>query len=216
MFELNPSYVLALLTVVLTLQSIISAVGKSTVLNWCWNVYSIIASKVGKPEFVELAQKRQELVHINKERKSISAQDQYAKWTKLNRSYDRASAEVKTLVSQVSTEKANVNKAVGMAITILTVVPVWTCRIWYRKTVLFYLPGGYMPHPLEWLLAFPFTVVGGIGIPVWMFAVNSLFRTISFLIGYMLEPAVPKPQKPMDKPAEKTQRPDEKPAEISP
>lgn len=198
MFDLAPTSVLFLLLVVLILQNVISAIGKSTLSNHCWNLYSTVASRAGKAKFVELSKKRSELVQINKDRKSISAQDQYAKWTKLNRNFDRVSADIKTLVEEVSSEKATVNKAVNMALSILTVAPVWFCRVWYRKTVLFYFPKGYFPHAMEWVLALPFTVTGGVGLTVWMYALNSFLSSIIFLIGYLIEPAVKKPVKPVE------------------
>lgn len=199
MLDLAPTSVLSLLLVVLILLNLIKAIGKSSLANQCWNLYSTVASKAGKAKFVELSKKRNELVQINKERKSISAQDQYAKWTKLNRNFDRVSAEVKTLVEEVSSEKATVNKVVNMAVSILTVAPVWFCRVWYRKTVLFYFPKGYLPYALEWAMALPFTVTGGLGLTVWMYALNSFLSSIIFLIGYLIEPAVIKPVKPVEK-----------------
>lgn len=195
MLDLNSSSVLTLILVVLIAKTVITSIGKPTLLNKCWNLYSVVACRAGKPQFVELAKKRQELVQINKERKSISAQDQYAKWTKLNRSFDKLSAEVKTLADQVSTEKATVNKVVNGAVTLLTVAPIWFCRVWYRKTVLFHFPSGYFPGVMEWFLALPFTVKGGVGLTVWMFAVNSVLSSIVFLALYLVEPAVQKPDK---------------------
>lgn len=203
MFDLAASSVLTLIFIVLVLKTVITSIGKSTLLNQCWKVYSDLASKAGKPKFKELVKKRRELVQINMERKSISAQDQYARWTKLNRNYDKLTAEVKSLVDQVSSEKAAVTKVVNTIVTILTVAPIWFCRVWYRKVVLFYFPAGYLPHALEWFLALPFTVTGGVGLTVWMYAVNSVLNLLVFLIGYLMEPAVTKPEKPVDK-VEKT------------
>lgn len=199
MLDLSPTSVLSLLLVVLILKNFISAIGKQSLVNHCWNLYTVVASKTGKPQFVELSKKRNELVQINKERKSISAQDQYAKWTKLNRSYDKLSAEVKILADQMSAEKAAVGKVVGIAITILTVAPVWFCRVWYRKVVMFHFPSGYLPYALEWLLALPFTVTGGVGLTIWMFALNSVLSSAIFLITYLIEPSVAVPQKPVEK-----------------
>lgn len=199
MFDLAPSSILTVVLIVLILKTFIAAIGKNTLLNQCWTVYSDLASRAGKPKFRELVKKRTELVQINKERKSISAQDQYAKWTKLNRNYDKLSAEVKDLVDQVSSEKAAVTKAVNTMVTVLTVAPIWFCRVWYRKAVLFYFPAGYLPHALEWFLALPFTVTGGVGLTIWMYAINSVLSSMVFLIGYLMEPAVAKPEKPTDK-----------------
>ncbi|RKP29256.1 Golgi to ER traffic protein 1 [Metschnikowia bicuspidata] len=195
MLDLTPTSVLLLLLVTIAVQTAVTAIGKSALLNQIWSVYFYIASSAGKPKFVEHTRKRAELVQINQERKSISAQDQYARWTKLNRSFDRLSSEIKELSSLVSSEKASVEKAVNTAVLVCTTAPIWLCRIWFRKTVVFYFPPGYLPHAVEWFLSFPFTVTGGVGVSLWIWCVNSALNSIVFLLLYLIEPVVPRPQK---------------------
>ncbi|KAM9908970.1 hypothetical protein OXX79_000005 [Metschnikowia pulcherrima] len=194
MLDLQPATILAFIFTVLVAKHTVAAVGKTTLVDYAWAFYAWLASRAGHPKFRQLSEKRSEMVRINRERKAISAQDQYAKWTKLNRAFDKVSGEVNTLAEEVSSEKAKVAKLVGLALTGLTTAPIWFSRYWYRKHVLLYFPAGVLPYPVEWVLALPFTKTGGLGLTVWMFAVNSVLGSVTFLAKYMTEPAVEKPQ----------------------
>lgn len=192
-FHLKATSVLVTILLVLILKHVVNIVGKSAILDRGWHLYTIIASKAGHPKFAELAQKRRQMVEVNIERKSISAQDQYARWTKLNRLYDRLSTEVNSLGESVSAEKARVSMLIGLLLMALTTVPIWFARFWYRKIVLFYFPPNVLPYPIEWLVALPFTVTGGVGLTAWMFAINSVLSSVSLVAKYLTEPAVEKP-----------------------
>ncbi|KAF5212878.1 GET complex subunit get1 [Clavispora lusitaniae] len=196
MFELQPSSIVVLVFCVLAIKVCISLIGKTTIQDRIWYLYTIGASKTGHSKFVALAQKREELVRVNKERRAISAQDEYAKWTKLNRQFDKLNSEVNDLAEATSSEKAQISKLVNLAIAATTTAPIWFSRIWYRKVVLFYLPPKVFPYYIEWVLALPFIVTGGVGLTVWMFALNSVLSSLEFLIKFYLEEPVKKPEAP--------------------
>lgn len=144
---------------------------------------------------VKLHDKKQELIAINKEKKAISAQDEYAKWTKLNRKADKLSTEITQLQLEVNIDRTKVNKLIDWIFTILITIPIWFCRVWYRKSLLFYLPSGVLPYPLEWALALPFGLTGAVGMSVWMFAVNQVISSVIFLVSFPLKPSVSAPSK---------------------
>lgn len=184
------SSILVFVFVALLLKTIVNAIGKAKIESYVWNLYINVASK---SEFVELKQKREQLIEINKQRKSISAQDEYAKWTKLNRQFDKVNSEVAALTEAVSSEKLKLTKAIGVAISLCTAAPIWFSRVWYRKAILFYFPQGVLPHYLEWVLALPFITTGGVGLTIWMMAVNWVLGGIAQIVLFYLSPLVPKP-----------------------
>ncbi|QRG35794.1 hypothetical protein FDK38_000117 [Candidozyma auris] len=190
MLDLKPSSILVFVFVALLLKTIVNAIGKAKIESYVWNLYINVASK---SEFVELKQKREQLIEINKQRKSISAQDEYAKWTKLNRQFDKVNSEVAALTEAVSSEKLKLTKAIGVAISLCTAAPIWFSRVWYRKAILFYFPQGVLPHYLEWVLALPFITTGGVGLTIWMMAVNWVLGGIAQIVSFYLSPSVPKP-----------------------
>lgn len=205
MLDLKPSSILVFVFAVLLLKTVVNTIGKVNIENYAWNIYTGFASKSGHPQFVELRNKRAELVEINKQRKAISAQDQYAKWTKLNRQFDKVNGEVAALTEAVSSEKLRFTKTIGVLISLGTAAPVWFSRVWYRKAILFYFPPGVLPHYLEWVLALPFITTGGVGLTIWMMAVNSVLASLAQIILFYILPAVEQPTKPEQKPTEKTE-----------
>lgn len=206
MLDLDPSTILLLVFCVLLTKHVVTGVGKANIQGHVWTGYTLIASRAGHPKFVELSKKRAELVQINKERKAISAQDHYARWTKLNRQFDKLSTEIAAIAEEMSADKARVAKLVGIAITVATTVPIWFSRVWFRKSVLFYFPQGVLPHYLEWFLALPFIATGGVGLTIWMFAVNSVLGSLGLFLLFILESPITKPEfspKVEEVPAEK-------------
>lgn len=195
MIDLHPFTLLVSVFVVLAIKHTVQAIGKSQIEAFLWKIYCSIAPKLGHAKLNTISAKQQEAFTINKERKAISAQDHYARWTKLNRQYDKLTEEIKGLNEQVAGEKAQVSKVLGLLITALTTAPIWFFRVWFRKSVLFYLPPGVFPYPLERLLAIPFVPLGGLGLTVWMFASNSVLQSLIFMVKFPFEESVEKPVK---------------------
>lgn len=194
MLDLEPSSLLLLITSVIIAQHIVKFVGKTVIQEFGWVLYCGIASQMGHKKFLELQHKRKELYNTTVERSGVSAQDEYAKWTKLNRRADKLNKEVENLTQEVMTSKEQTTKAVGFALALITTLPVWFFRIWFRKAIFFYFPVGVLPRSLEWILALPFTVTGGISLTLWMMSVNKLMSALAFLLSfpYQKEPPYPK------------------------
>lgn len=193
MFDISASNLLISVFFVLVLKQLINGIGKAKLENMGWWAYSQVAPRLGDSKFVELEQKQREFARVTKERKSISAQDQYARWTKLNRQADKLKDEVAKLKEATTASKGSVGRIVGYGIMLTTTVPLWFFRVWYRKAVLFYFPAGVLPYHVEWFLALPFITTGGVGLTIWMMAVNNVLSCVEFLVKFPFEPAVPKP-----------------------
>ena len=197
MLDLHPYTLLVTVFVVLVFKTVVGQIGKSTIQEYGWLVYVMVGTKFGlNKSFLKFSSKKHELQALNKQKRSISAQDEYAKWTKLNRKADSLAVELKELEDLIATNKTLVNKAVNMAILVVTTLPIWFFRVWFRKAVLFYLPPGVLPYYVEWCLALPFIQTGGIGLTIWMMSVNSVLGGIAFLIGFVWEKKVEKPELP--------------------
>ncbi|EGV61219.1 GET complex subunit get1 [Yamadazyma tenuis] len=197
-FDLYPSTLLVTVLTVLLFKKIIEVVGKKNIQDLTWRSYCQVAGKLGHSKLSEISNKSSEARKVNLQRKAVSAQDEYAKWTKLNRQHDKLLAEIDQLNQGLASEKAGVVKYLGLLISVLTTLPIWFFRLWFRKAVLFHLPPGYLPYPIERLFGLPFVVLGGVGLTVWMFSVNSVLTSLEFLIKFPFETPVEKPS-PVDK-----------------
>ncbi|ODV79665.1 coiled-coil membrane protein [Suhomyces tanzawaensis NRRL Y-17324] len=195
MLDLHPYTILLLVFIVLLFKHAINEVGKNNIQDWAWGYYIKFGSRIGLSQFAEYNQKKTELNKVNREKRSISAQDQYAKWTKLNRQADKLTAEIKSLDEHISQNKAGINRVVGLVTMVLTTLPIWGFRVLFRKSVLFYFPTGVLPYYLEWFLALPFIKTGGVGLTIWMFTVNSVLSSLALLVSFPFEKPVSKPVK---------------------
>lgn len=201
--DLHPFTLIVGLLVILIIDNVIKAMGKKNLEDIVWIIYCKIAGSLGNSKIKAINEKTIEAGKINKERKSISAQDQYAKWTKLNRQFDKVNEEIKTLTNDLASDKALITKYLTTVINILTSWPLWFSRFWYRKKVLFYLPPGLFPYPIERIFALPFTVLGGVGLTVWMFAIRNVISSVILMVSFPSEEKVEKPVK--EKKEEKVQ-----------
>ncbi|KAK6454679.1 coiled-coil membrane protein [Scheffersomyces xylosifermentans] len=193
--DLHPYTLVVSSFIVLALRNFISFIGKNSVQEFVWSLFVKFGSRFGvSKSFIAYSAKKEELHKVNKEKKAISAQDQYAKWTKLNRQSDKLSAELKSLEEVIAQNKNSVNRLVGLLITVLTTVPLWFFRIWFRKSVLFYLPTGVFPFYVERVFALPFFPSGAVGLTVWIFAVNSVVSSVLFLVSFLFETKPPFPE----------------------
>lgn len=198
--ELHPYTLLVVVVGVLLLKQLVDFVGKPKIQELGWNLYLKLGSRFGlNKSFEEWSKKKDELRETNRQKKLISAQDQYAKWTKLNRQSDKLVAEIKTIEELINTDKAKVNWVISKFTLVLITLPLWFMRVWYRKNILFYLPTGVLPYTVEWFLALPFVPLGGIGLTIWMFSVNSVISSILFLISFVFSAKPEKPTKPKSK-----------------
>ncbi|KAG7663415.1 GET1 [[Candida] subhashii] len=195
--DFDPYTVVISVFLVLIFKQLISTIGKSTIQEFIWLSYIQLGTRFNlTPNFTQLHLKKQELHEINKQKRSISAQDQYAKWTKLNRKCDSLTKEIQDLNEIISGNKVKINKLTGLVIMVVTTLPLWFFRIFARKTHLFYLSEGVFPWYVERLLAFPFFPSGTIGLTVWMYAVNSVISSIIFILSFPFKHKPSKPIKP--------------------
>ncbi|KAK6462630.1 coiled-coil membrane protein [Scheffersomyces coipomensis] len=194
--DLQPYTLLVSTFLILAFQQVINQVGKSTIQELVWSLYMAIGSKLNLTNsFKEYSTKQIEIVDLNKQKRLISAQDQYAKWTKLNRQVDKLTAELTQLKETISKDKSSVNSFVSLSIMLITTAPLWFFRLWFRKSILFYLPPQYLPYALEWVFSIPFFPLGSVGLTVWTFAVKQVISSIIFLSSFPFQAPVGKPVK---------------------
>ncbi|RLV93604.1 Golgi to ER traffic protein 1 [Spathaspora sp. JA1] len=198
--DIDPYTVLLSVFIIVLAQQIIKQIGKSTIQEFIWLSYIHYGTKLNlSSQFAQLSQAKEQLHQINKEKRAISAQDEYAKWTKLNRRCDKLTEEISSMTDQISQSKATVDKLTGLLITVATTIPLWFFRIFSRKTHLFYFSSGVFPWYIERALSLPFLPAGAVGLTIWMYAVNSVISNFLFLVSFIFAETKVKPVKPEKK-----------------
>lgn len=198
MFNISASTLLLGVAVFLVLKKIIDSIGRNRIETVAWEAYCLVASKLGEARIKEFLNKKQQLILVRKEKSHISAQDEYARWTKLNRRTDQLKQEVEQLEKEIGLERKQVANWVGWALTFCVTLPMWVLRLGFGRRTLFFLPKGVFPYAIERVLAFPFGTLGGIGVSIWIMALNSVLSSITFALITMLEKPVPPPEEKLE------------------
>ncbi|AOA64781.1 GET complex subunit [Komagataella phaffii CBS 7435] len=176
---MDPFSILLTLTLIILAQNAVRIVGKSQIHQSIWNLYLRYSND---QQILKLRNLKAESYDVYKQRSNTSAQDEYAKWTKLNRKYDQLQTEIKAVSDQVSQQQQAIEKYLGLAISVTTTLPLWLFRFKYRKQPLFYFPKDTFPSYLEWILSFPSVPQGSIGIMFWILLLNKFVSNLEFIV----------------------------------
>ncbi|KAH3668755.1 hypothetical protein OGAPHI_002510 [Ogataea philodendri] len=175
------------------LSNLISIVSKEKIQR---AVYLVFLRLFLSQKYAQLKDLKSQQIAINKERNSISAQDNYAKWTKLNRKYDSLTEQTKKLENSLSGQKSSIDSYVSRALQLVTVVPINLLKLWYARKSLFFVRPGTFPWFIDSLVInLPFLPRGSVGIYVWCFCVNKVFWIVANLIQSLSETPPAKPAK---------------------
>lgn len=117
------------------------------------------------------------------ERNKISAQDQYAKWTKLNRKLTKLNDEITALSQTISSQQSTHISAISKGIMLLQNAPMYFVKFWYARTpvILFIQNTPYswnIPFPLSYILRMPMGQKNSVSALFWCMAVETVLSVI--------------------------------------
>ncbi|CDO96115.1 unnamed protein product [Kluyveromyces dobzhanskii CBS 2104] len=156
--------------------------------------------------------KMKELMHqkraIQEQQKQISAQDEYVKWTKNNRTLEKINKQIedekKQLVAKVDRTKASLKKVKLALIT----VPFTILKIYKRQLPIYELPKGIFPNYLQGLFqhGWLYLALGPLNIKkvsdgahvtvslaIWLFAVTKVVSTLEGIWQSLTAPSIAAP-----------------------
>ncbi|KAG5440362.1 hypothetical protein PCANB_001932 [Pneumocystis canis] len=113
-----------------------------------------------------------------KELSNTSSVDQFAKWAKLRRKYDKEVSEIEKLVTEMNNQQYYFNIKVRIMIWICTTGLQYIIQWYYRKVPVFWLAKGWFPYYIEWIMCFPMAPIGSVSVSMWFFVVNQIVSQI--------------------------------------
>lgn len=160
-------------------------------------------------------QEKQLKLQINEliiEKNKISPQDQYAKWTKLNRSIEKNEKELSSLKVQISNNLNNLDKFIKNSSLLLT-LSIFITRIYFRNEKIYFIPLNFVPKLVEIILSLnllhlvknllhfklEFNDVGFITINNCCFLLDSFISNLKFIALNINKNDLKKPEKPKSK-----------------
>ncbi|KAL8932017.1 MAG: hypothetical protein Q9216_006994 [Gyalolechia sp. 2 TL-2023] len=109
---------------------------------------------------------------------ATSSQDEFAKWAKLRRQHDKAMGQYDEKTNSLQAFRNTFNQAVSIARWLGTNGLRFFLQFWFAKRPMFWMPRGWVPGYVEFLLAFPRAPRGSVGIQVWGIACGTVVRLV--------------------------------------
>ncbi|KAL4986454.1 protein get1 [Aspergillus falconensis] len=160
---------------------LVNTIGAATIDNLLWLLYLKLPTSLYQTA-QEQSKLKREVVQLKRDMNNTSSQDEFAKWAKLRRRHDKALSDYETLNQKLSSQKGSFDRFVKIARWLSTSGLKIFIQFRYSKTGVFELPGGWLPYPVEWVLAFPRAPQGSVSVQVW----NSVCATAVTVIAEII------------------------------
>ncbi|KAK8218667.1 CHD5-like protein-domain-containing protein [Phyllosticta capitalensis] len=165
---------LLLVVFILTLViHLVNTVGAATINDLLWLLYNKLPTPNAQAAR-DQARLRGEVLRLKKEMNSVSAQDDFARWAKIRRAHDKVYAEYQKIDASLKSSRTSFDRTVSTLRFLGTNGLKVVLQFWYAKQALFWIPQGWVPRYVEWILAFPKAPTGSVSIQVWGFACASV------------------------------------------
>ena len=149
---------------------------------------------------------KKEVVRLKRELGAVSAQDDFAKWAKLRRQHDKAMSEfekigtdnlscffvqpsrlcqeivhlcIVTTDGSLRTHQATFTSTISTLRWLGTNGLRFVLQFWFAKSPMFWIPAGWVPYYVEWILSFPRAPLGSVSINVWGIACASMISLVA-------------------------------------
>lgn len=160
-----PPLLLVVFLVELAIQAV-NSIGAATISNTLWNLYNYFPSK----ETADHRKLQAECLKVRRELAATSAQDQFAKWGRLDRQHKKMMDELTKKKAAEDKRRRSFDTGVTVLRLALTRGMQYFLPFWYAREPMFWLPRGWFPAYAEWLVSFPRAPRGSISITSWQLA----------------------------------------------
>ncbi|EMC97226.1 hypothetical protein BAUCODRAFT_121727 [Baudoinia panamericana UAMH 10762] len=157
---------------------LLNTIGAQAINELLWYLFTRLPTSQSS-DAKENAKLRSDVVRLNREMRNTSAQDDFAKWARLRRDHDKAKDKYDKQAQSLESFRNNFNRAVSSLRWLSTQGLQFFCNFYYSKSAMYWLPHGWFPYQVEWILSFPSAPLGSISINVWAIACASIIGMVS-------------------------------------
>jgi tail-anchored protein insertion receptor len=166
---------------------------------------------------------QKEYLKVRRELNATSSQDEFAKWAKLRRQHDKLLEQLekmsayhtqaccrhhgteadsyRLLESSQEATKSRFDSTLSIVRWTATRGVKMILPFWYSKQPMFWLPQGWFPYYVEWILSFPRAPIGSISIVSWQLACAGVIMlvsdTITAILGLILSGKIRAREEPL-------------------
>lgn len=163
-----PSLLLVVLLVEVAVL-LVNTIGAAAINNMLWNLYLTLPTQVSK-QAAEKNKFQKEYLAIRRDLNATSSQDHFAKWAKLRRQHDKQLEQLEKMKASHEASKAKFDRTAGIIRWSATSGVKFLLPWIYGKEPMFWLPNGWFPYYVEWILSFPRAPLGSVSIVSWQAA----------------------------------------------
>ncbi|KAL7422364.1 GET complex subunit get1 [Cryptotrichosporon argae] len=190
-----------LIFAVVLLTQVVGWVGKTVLLELAFSLYTSLF--LGGPYAKQRALRRQ-VLEDKAELGRTSAQDEFAKWAKIQRRIEQSAADLEKINATIASSRSSFATKFNTLLWLLTTGAQFVLVWWYRRQPVFYLPSGWAPAPVAYMLKWPSAPRGSVSSGVWCAVCKRVITTAEEIVKDLLAPvpaphAVPVPAKPTAK-----------------
>ncbi|KAF9738548.1 GET complex subunit get1 [Paraphaeosphaeria minitans] len=171
----------SLLLVMFVLQTvlhIINTVGANTINELLWVLYNKLPTPTSSSAQRVQALKR-DIVRLKRELAATSPQDNFSGWAKLDRQHNKATAEYQKLDASLRTHQSTFTSTISTLRWLGTQGARFLLQMYFAKSPMFWIPAGWVPYYVEWILSFPRAPLGSVSINIWGIACASMLALAS-------------------------------------
>ncbi|KAL1405779.1 GET complex subunit get1 [Vanrija albida] len=180
-----------LIFLIVLLTQVVAWVGKSVLQGAAGAAYSrVFLGGIEK----EQRRLRKQVLEDKAELGRTSSQDEFAKWAKLRRKVDKGLAELEKSNAKLAAARSTFTSRFSTLIWLSTTGAQFALMWWYRAQPVFWLPDGWVPGPVGWLLRFPSAPRGSVSAGAWSTVCKRVLVTGEELVKGYLAPAEVAPE----------------------
>lgn len=147
-----------------------------------WYLFNLLPSDMSS-KITEQQRLQAEYLKCRADLHATSSQDEFAKWAKLRRHHDKMLAELETKKAAIEGARSSFNQKLKIIRWVGTRGLQQVIGFWYRKEALFWLPAGWFPYHMEWIMSWPSAPLGSISIVMWSWACAGFVSLVADAIG---------------------------------
>ncbi|KAG4305138.1 hypothetical protein PORY_001308 [Pneumocystis oryctolagi] len=168
--------------IIVVIINFISALGIDMILSLIYTICSTcfplaLSSTIKKYKLLQHS-----ALQTKKELSNTSSVDEFAKWAKLRRKYDKEVLEIEKISAEVDSQQYRFNIKARIIIWLCTTGLRYIIQWYYRKVPVFWLIKGWFPYYIERIMCFPMAPIGSVSISIWFFVVNQVVSQIFCII----------------------------------
>ncbi|OCF32693.1 protein GET1 [Kwoniella heveanensis CBS 569] len=175
-----------LILLVVTFTQIVSWVGQTVLQELAFSLYSkvFLSSTASKQSTL-----RKQVLEDKAELGRTSSQDEFAKWAKIKRRVDKGLADLEKLNTTLGSSRTSFAVKFKSLIWTFTTGAQLFLVWWYRKEPVFWLPTGWVPYPVAWVLSFPTAPIGSVSSGAWSAIISRVLLSLEEIVKSLLAPS---------------------------